>query len=202
MSSPMQPLTPKQKQIFDYISHYINDNGYAPSYREIADHFAFTSLATVFQYIEVLKQKDYLTGEENLARSLQLTPAFDERSFDIPLVGTISAGAPIEAIRTRETIEVPRDMMGKDIFALKVRGQSMVEDGIYDGDYVIVKKVVTPLNGDIVIALVDGEKVTLKRFYKEKKSVRLQPANRAYRPLRTRKVIIQGKVMGVIRKFR
>jgi len=198
----MQPLTPKQKQIFDYISHYINDNGYAPSYREIADHFAFTSLATVFQYIEVLKQKDYLTGEENLARSLQLTPAFDERSFDIPLVGTISAGAPIEAIRTRETIEVPRDMMGKDIFALKVRGQSMVEDGIYDGDYVIVKKVVTPLNGDIVIALVDGEKVTLKRFYKEKKSVRLQPANRAYRPLRTRKVIIQGKVMGVIRKFR
>jgi repressor LexA len=198
----MQPLTPKQKQIFDFISHYIEENGYAPSYREIGDHFAFTSLATVFQYIEVLKQKQYLTGEENLARSIQLTPAFDERTFEIPLWGTISAGHPIEAIRTKEAIEVPRDMMGKDVFALKVRGDSMIEDGINDGDYVIVQKVVKPQNGDIVIALVDGDNVTLKRFYKEKKTIRLQPANRSYKPIRTKKVIIQGKVKGVLRKFR
>lgn len=197
----MPTLTPKQKEIFEYIERYIDRHDYAPSYREIAQSFSLSSVATVAGYIEALKDKGYLTNTENLARSIQLTPAWEDQSFEVPMLGSIAAGAPIEAIRTPETIDIPRDMIRKDVFALKVRGDSMIEDGIFDGDYVIIERITNPKNGDIVVSLLDNENVTLKRFYKEKDRIRLQPANKKYKPIYTRKVAIQGRVLGVIRKF-
>lgn len=197
----MQPLTKKQKKILDYIERYIEKHDYAPSYREIAEHFELSSTATISGYIQTLKEKGYLDTEQNMARSLQLTPKFDERAFAVPLLGSIAAGEPIEAIRTDETIDVPADMRGPNIFALKVRGDSMVEDGIFDGDYVIIERIEVPNNGDIVVSLIDGDNVTLKRFYREKDHIRLQPANSNYDPIRLKKVTIQGRVRGVIRKF-
>lgn len=198
----MNPLTVRQKQILDYIRSYINNNGYAPSYREIGENFDFSSVATVAEHIESLRQKGYLDrGENGEARSLQLTPSFDNEYFEIPLFGYIAAGEPIEAIRTNETIDIPRDMMAKDIFALKVRGRSMIDDGIFDGDYVIIQKTSTPKNGEIVVALLDGANATLKRFFREKNYIRLQPANSQFAPIKTKKVIVQGRVRGLIRKY-
>lgn len=197
----MTPLTRKQKKILTYIDRYISKHDYAPSYREIAEHFGLSSVATVAGYITTLKDKGYLTTEENLARSLQLTPRFDERQFAVPLLGTIAAGEPIEAVRTDETIDVPSDMRGPNVFALKVRGDSMIEDGIFDGDYVVIERVEIPTNGDIVVSLIDGDNVTLKRFYREQDHIRLQPANSAYDPIRVKKITIQGRVRGIIRRF-
>lgn len=197
----MENLTKRQKEILDYISEYIAAHDYAPSYREIADFFHLSSVATVADHIDNLKEKNFLTKDFNEARSLQLTPRFDERTFEVPLLGTIAAGLPIEAIRTNETIDIPKDMMGKNVFALKVRGDSMIEDGIFDGDYIIIEQIDRPKNGDIVVALVDGDSATVKRFYQERNHIRLQPANPKFRPIRTQKVVVQGKVRGVIRKF-
>lgn len=195
------PLTKKQKEIYDFIKSYIKKHDYAPSYREIGGHFGLSSVATVAGYIETLKEKEYLTAEENMARSLQLTPRWDERTFSVPLLGTIAAGEPIEAIRTNETIDIPAGMRGPKVFALRVRGDSMLDEGIYDNDYVIIEPTNNPKNGDIVVSLVDNENVTLKRFFKEKDHIRLQPANSKYRPMRVKKVVIQGKVRGIIRRF-
>lgn len=194
-------LTKRQKEVLDYIGRFLERHDYAPSYREIADHFGFSSVATVAEHIDTLKFKGFLESEENMARSIQLTPRWDERTFGIPLLGTIAAGYPIEAVRTSETIDIPKDMMGRNVFALRVRGDSMEEDGILDGDYVIIEQTGSPKNGDIVVALVEGSNVTLKRFYRESDHIRLQPANGRYQPIRARRVMIQGKVRGVIRKF-
>lgn len=198
----MEHLTKRQKEILDYIKNYIQSHDYAPSYREIGDFFHLSSIATVADHIENLKNKNFLTKDYNEARSLQLTPRFDERTFEIPLEGRIAAGAPIEAIRTNETIDIPRDMVANNVFALKVRGDSMIEDGILDGDYIIIKQTSTPHNGEVVIALLDDGNATLKRFFREKDHIRLQPANSNYRAIRVKKVTIQGRVIGVIRKFR
>ncbi|MBP6930316.1 transcriptional repressor LexA [Patescibacteria group bacterium] len=197
----MQPLTKRQKEILDFIAGYVNENGYAPSYREIAEYFSFSSLASVTDHIQALKDKKALDNEFNAARSIQLTPQFEEQTFDIPLMGAIAAGSPIQAIRTRETISIPRDMMGKNTFALKVRGDSMEDEGILDGDYVVIEKTEKPRNGDIVVALVDNDYVTLKKYFREKTRIRLQPANAKYRPIFTKNATIQGKVKGVIRRF-
>ncbi len=199
-------LTPKQKQILDYIQGFIKENDYAPSYREIADHFEFSSVATVAEHIENLKSKGYLTSDESSYRSLKVTGVEIEHDgsflgFTIPLMGAIQAGKPIEAVRTSETLEIPRDMMTKNVFALKVKGDSMIDDAIMEGDYVVVEPCQAPKNGDIVVALINKDEVTLKRFYREKDHIRLQPANRNYQPIRVKKVIIQGRVRGVIRKF-
>lgn len=197
-----EPLTRRQKEVLEYLRSFINKHDYAPSYREIADSFGFSSVATVSEHIDSLKSKGYLENEENMARSIQLTPIWDERTFKIPLLGAIAAGLPIEAVRTAETIDIPRDMMGRNVFALRVRGDSMEEDGILDGDFVIIEQTSTPKNGDIVVALVEGNNVTLKRFYRESDHIRLQPANGKYQPIRTKRVVVQGRVRGVIRKFR
>lgn len=201
----MDPLTKRQKEILDYIRRFIDENGYAPSFREVAHYFEFSSTGTVAEYMNILEEKGYLTREAVAARAIQLTPAFDDGngSFAIPLEGIIDAGKPIEAIRTHETIDIPRDMMGRKTFALRVRGESMIEDGIFDGDYIIIEQTNSAKNGDIVVALVDNQNATLKRFYNEKDQIRLQPANSSMKPLRFSKnrVTIQGKVKGVIRKF-
>ncbi|MEK7461032.1 MAG: transcriptional repressor LexA [Patescibacteria group bacterium] len=196
-----EPITPKQKAILTYIESYLGDHDYAPSYREIAEALELRSVATVAEHIDGLKRKGYLHKEPSLARSVQLTPVWDERTFEIPLLGLIAAGAPIEAIRTNETITIPRDMMGPNVFALKVRGDSMIDDGIFEDDYVIIERVSQPRQGEVVVALVDNEAVTLKRYYLENGRVRLQPRNPAYKPIFPKKILVQGRVKGVIRKF-
>jgi repressor LexA len=198
-----EPLTKKQKEIYDYVCQFIDLNGYAPSFREIAEYFHYSSVATVAEFINILENKNYLCKAALKPRSLQINATSDVESYEIPLLGAIAAGAPIEAIRTNETIEIPKDMLGRKTFALKVRGNSMIDDGIFDGDYVIIEQTATARNGDIVVALLDNENVTLKRFYNEKNQIRLQPSNSALKPMRFAKgrVTIQGKVKGVIRKF-
>jgi repressor LexA len=199
---PQLPLTPRQKAVLDYVQGFLEDHGFAPSYREIGAHFQFASVATVAEYVEILRTKGYLQEpEDRSARSLQLTATWETERFSIPLMGTIAAGSPIEAIRTNETIDIPRDMSRPNVFALKVRGESMIEDGIFDGDYVVVEPVEEPKEGDIVVALIDNENVTLKRFFMEPDHVRLEPANSKMEPIRVRQVTIQGRVVGVIRKF-
>jgi repressor LexA len=198
-----QPLTKRQAQILAHITEFIEANNYAPSYREIGQHFGLTSTATVAEHIESLKQKGYLSHEENLARSIQVNQQAEvgEGYVSVPMMGTIAAGRPIEAVASNETIDIPRDMMGMNVYALKVKGESMIEDGILSGDYVIIEGNRSAKNGDIVVALVDNDSVTLKRFYKEKDYVRLQPANSSMNPIFVKKVAIQGKVKGLIRKF-
>jgi len=199
--SEMKGLTKRQKQVLEFIKSFIKKYGYAPSYREISRHFGYKSIATTAAHIDTLRQKGYLTKEPTMARSLQVTVLADRKIHEVPLLGTIAAGKPIEAIRTSETIQIPKDMMGKNVFALKVRGDSMINEGIFDGDYVIIQPTNNPKNGEIVVALIDNENVTLKKFYQEKDCVRLEPANSNMKPIRVKKVIIQGKVKGIIRKF-
>jgi len=197
----MEPLTKRQAEILQFISNSIAENNYAPSYREICAHFGLSSTATIAEHIESLRQKGYLTQEENLARSIQLTEPENEGYVTIPLLGSIAAGKPIEAVATQETIDIPRDMSGSNVYALRVRGESMIEDGILNNDYVIIEQTKIAKNGDIVVALVEHDNVTLKRFYKEKDHIRLQPANSSMNPMYFKKVAIQGRVRGLIRKF-
>lgn len=197
---PSKTLTPKQKQVLDFIRDFIEDHSYSPSYREIAKRLDLKSVATVAEHIESLRQKGFLhKNSESVARSIQVTPRWDERTFEIPLFGKIAAGEPIEAIRSYETIDIPNSMMSPNVFALQVVGDSMIDDGILEGDYVIIERTQNPKNGDIVVALLDEDNVTLKRYYKEKNGIRLQPANGKYPPIRVKEVLIQGKVLGVIR---
>ena len=200
----MQPLTKKQHEVYDFISNFINDSGYAPSYREIGQYFNLSSVATVAEHINSLREKGYLdVGDSGEARSIELTSKIEpfDGGVQIPLLGFIAAGRPIEAIKTNETIDIPRDMMARDVFALKVKGDSMIDDGIFSGDYVIIQQTKNPKNGEIVVALLNNENATLKRYYKEKSFIRLQPANSKYSPIRAKKVIVQGRVKGLIRKY-
>lgn len=195
------PLTKRQTEILKFVRAFIADHDYAPSYREIAAYFGLKSTATIAEHIESLKTKGYLSNEERSARSLvpAIDPMLEIRT--IPLLGSIAAGSPIEAIRTNETIDIPHDMVGRNTYALKVRGTSMIEDSILDGDYVVIEPTQQVKDGDIVVALLDDGTVTLKRFYREANSIRLQPANGAMKPIYVRKVSIQGRVKGVIRRF-
>ncbi len=211
----MSTLTKKQKQILDFIHEFQRDHGYSPSYREIASHFGLSSVATVFQHIKNLEKRGFVVIAENEARSIELVEAesaipanieqVPELALDmIPLAGVITAGQPIEAIEEKEMISVPLHLTQEpgEFFALKVKGVSMIEDGILDGDYVILKKQDTANNGDIVVALIENEYATLKRYYKEKDHIRLQPANSTMEPFRIKgNVQVQGKLMGLIRKY-
>lgn len=196
-----QTLTPKQKEVLDFIRRFIDDHDYAPSYREIGRFLGLSSPATVAEHVEALRQKGWLEKSPAEARSIKVTPAWNELNDSIPLLGIIAAGKPIQAITSTETIEIPRSMMAPDVYALKVAGDSMINDGILDGDYVIIKRTKQPRNGEIVVALLDEDQVTLKRYYKEKDCICLQPANGNYPPIRTRDVTIQGTALGVIRQL-
>lgn len=211
----MSTLTKKQKQILDFIHDFQRDHGYSPSYREIATRFDLSSVATVFQHIKNLEKRGYVRIVENEARSIELVEASSsipenieqvpELALDmIPLAGVITAGQPIEAIEEKEMISVPLSLTREpgEFFALKVKGESMIEDGIFDGDFVILKKQDVAHDGDIVVALIENEYATLKRYYKEKDHIRLQPANATMEPFRIKgEVKIQGKLMGLIRKY-
>lgn len=204
-----EPLTKRQKEVLDFITQFIELHGYAPSYREIGAYFNYASVATVAEHVESLVAKGLLSKSDNEARSIQLVkaPGVDATpSIGLPIMGLVAAGQPIETLgRHAETLEVPPFMVGrKNSYVLQVKGDSMIDEGIHTGDYVVVTEKPVPSNGEMVIALINGGEATLKRFYKEKDHIRLQPSNAAMEPIIIEPgtpIEIQGVVIGLIRKY-
>jgi repressor LexA len=199
-------LTRRQKEILDYLSRHIQRKGYAPTIEEIGEHFQLRSLATVHKHLANLQQKGLVKREWNRSRALELIPAeVTVRAVELPLLGRVAAGTPIEAVQASETIFVPEDMVGRrDTYVLQVKGDSMIDEQIRDGDYVIVENRRNARDGEMVIALLDGERATLKKLYREAAGkVRLQPANARMKPLLVDAdaLRVQGVVIGVLRKY-
>lgn len=199
-------LTRRQKEILDYLGRYIERRGYAPTIEEIGEHFGLSSLATVHKHLSNLQEKGLVKRAWNRSRALELVPAKVEvRAVELPLLGRVAAGTPIEAVQGTETIFVPEDLVGRrDTYVLQVKGDSMIDEQIRDGDYVIVEDRQAARDGEMVIALLDGENVTLKKLFRERDGrVRLQPANSALRPtfVDPRALRIQGVVIGVLRRY-
>jgi len=197
-------LTKRQKQILDYIQSYARKRGYSPSLEDTKKHFRLSSVATVHQHIEALRHKGYLKKQANQPRGIELyQPKPKENLVQIPLLGTIAAGEPIEAIENPETITVAKKQLSSSgrHFALRVKGNSMIDDGIFDRDTVIIREQSTAENGETVVAIIDENEATLKKIYREKNRIRLQPANSSMRPLYPNKATIRGKVISVIRNF-
>ncbi len=201
------PLTKRQKEILDFLEEFLDANGYPPSFEEIARYFGYTSLATVHEHLENLKRKGYIRKSYNASRSIELVPTgLRVAAVELPLFGQVAAGQPIEAIQDHETIAVPEDFLarGGQHYVLRVKGDSMIDEQIRDGDYVVVNSRNTAHNGEMVVALVDGDSATVKKFYREADGrIRLQPANVAMEPLffRGESVRVQGIVVGVIRRY-
>lgn len=200
----MSPITPKQKQVFDFIAQHIESQGFAPSQQEIAKAFGFRSLGTVQNYLVRLEREGLLNRDWNGRRSLRLA-AVAEQGMKLPLSGTVAAGKPIEAIETSDTIDVPPAMVGLgEHFVLHVAGDSMIDDGILDGDYVVVRKQSTAENGQTVVALLDNE-ATVKRLQRHGQTIELHPANPTMHPITVNAEVpfrIEGVVVGVIRHYR
>ena len=204
------PLTKRQKQVLDFIARFQDENGYCPSYEEIAHGLDLASLATVHKHISALENKSYLKRGFNQSRSLELAPKYLQeqrrtRPLEVPLLGRIAAGSPVESVEQRETLNFADFAGNGNTFALEVRGNSMIEDHICDGDLILLEKVSEIRDGDIVVALVGGSETTLKRFHREAgDQVRLQPANAALRPIivAARDVQIQGRLLAVLRKYK
>jgi repressor LexA len=199
-------LTRRQKEILDFLNSFIETQGYAPTIEEIAEHFRLRSLATVHKHLTNLQEKGLIKRAWNRSRALELVPTeVAVRAVELPLLGRVAAGSPIEAIDASETIFVPEDMVGRrDTYVLQVKGDSMIEEQIRDGDYVIVENRTSARDGEMVIALLDGESVTLKKLYREAGGrVRLQPANARLDPMIVDqdRLRIQGVVIGVLRKY-
>jgi repressor LexA len=199
-------LTRRQKEILDFVASHIAGKGYAPTIEEIGDNFGLSSLATVHKHLANLQEKGLIKRAWNRSRALELIPSeMTVRAVELPLMGRVAAGSPIEAVQSTETIWVPEDMIGRgQTYVLQVKGESMIEEQIRDGDYVIVEDRDTARDGEMVIALLDGENVTLKKMYREAGGrVRLQPANSQMDPLYVdaARLRIQGVVIGVLRKY-
>lgn len=192
----------RQAEILQFISIFRGSKGYAPSLSEIAGNFK-VSVPTIHQHIHYLQQKNLLTTEKGKRRSIQALNTRKSGAVEIPLMGLIAAGGPIEAIRDPRPIEVPRNMLsaGANFYALKIAGTSMIEDGIFDGDIIVVREQSTVDDGEKAVAyLPDKDAVTLKRIYREKDRIKLVPANKKMKPFYETNVVIQGKVVGVLRK--
>jgi repressor LexA len=210
-------LTKRQKEFLEFLASYLEKRGYSPSYEEIAEGLSLASLATVHKHITALEAKNYLKRGFNQSRSLEISPRYYEEqrqhrqdapsipvSLEMPLLGRIAAGAPVEAIEGQETLSFADFTGDPNTYALQVRGESMIEDHICNGDYVLVERATEARDGDIVVALLDGMETTLKRFYLEAGDrVRLQPANSSMPPIFVPQssVAIQGKVLAVLRKY-
>jgi repressor LexA len=204
-------ITKRQRQVYDFISEFVQKKGYSPSFEEIGEGMGLNSLATVHKHISNLEKKGLLTRDYNRSRSIDLLPPKGRlkqsmavnTGLVLPLLGRIAAGQPIEAVQNPETISLADFVRSKEVFVLEVRGESMQDEAILDGDYVLVEKARTAHNGDIVVALIDGSDATLKRFYHEGEMVRLQPSNAAMQPIMVpaAAVEVQGRVIGVLRKY-
>lgn len=196
-------LTPRQKRVLDFIVRFSKSKGYAPSLEEIASHFKLKAVSTVHQYVKVLVAKGYLKKEENQPRGM-LPIEGDTETIRVPIIGNIAAGEPIEAIEYQDdTVTITRDKLGKigNFYALRVQGNSMIDEGIFDGDIVVVRQQQTADNGQTVVAIINGNEATLKKFYKEENKVRLQPANPSLFPIFTNEVEIRGVVVKIIRNL-
>lgn len=200
-------LTKKQKQVLDFISGYIEENEYSPTQMEIKEYFGFKSLGSVQDYIRYLKNAGYLENDTNSVRGLRPinpdAPSSNDNVLQIPLHGKVAAGNPIEAIEGNEFIEVPSHMVRKgNHYALTVSGESMIEDGILDGDLIVVKEQKNAHNGDTVVAVMDGE-ATVKRFYKKSNRIELHPANSSMKPIIVKggQFQIKGVLVGLIRAY-
>ena len=207
-------LTKRQKEVLDFIADFVEEHGYSPSYEELANGLKLASLATVHKHIQALESRNYLRRLFNQSRSLEVSAKYVQerrkgrlatRAAGVPLAGRIAAGTPVEAIEGQETLQFS-DFTGKgDTFALQVSGESMIEDHIMSGDFVLVEKTSQASDGEIVVALVDGMETTLKRLYHEPGGrIRLQPANSAMQPIlkNAADVQVQGRVLAVLRKYR
>ena len=198
-------VTRRQKEILDFLANFVTRNGYSPSFEEIARGMGLKSLATVHKHVSNLERKGLLDRVHNRSRSIDvLPPGTKNRSSErLPLAGRIAAGYPVEAIESPETISLHDVVGNRDVFALEVRGDSMRDEHIISGDFVLVERTRTARNGEIVVALVRGSETTLKRFYPEGEVVRLQPANEEMLPIYVpaADVAIQGRVLGVLRRY-
>jgi len=206
-------LTRRQKEVMDFLSSFIGKRGYSPSYEEIATGLGLASLATVHKHIQALEVKQYLRRNYNHSRSLEVGERYfaEEKArqpqtseIGVPLLGRIAAGSPVEAIPNHDTLHFSDFTGSQETFALEVRGESMIEDHICSGDFVLAEKTDSVRNGDIVVALVDGTEATLKRYYAEPDGrVRLQPANAGMAPIfvHPESLKIQGRVLAVMRKY-
>ncbi len=199
-------VTRRQKEVLDFLEAFVSRNGYSPSFEEIARGMSLKSLATVHKHITNLEKKGMLDRVHNRSRSIDVLPpgTRTRSSLKLQLAGRIAAGTPVEAMETPETISLADVVGNRDVFALEVRGDSMRDEHIINGDYVLVERTKTARNGEIVVALVHGAETTLKRFYPEGNVVRLQPANLEMEPIYVpaAQVAIQGRVLGVLRKYR
>jgi repressor LexA len=199
-------LTEKQKEFLGFVSEYIRDWSRPPSFEEIRSHFGFNSYNTVTTYLKTLERKGYvrLPDRKNLKRSIEVISPVETRRFEFPLLGRVAAGKPIEAVETVDVIEVPPSMIGQgDHFVLLVKGDSMQEDGILDGDFIIVRKQPSAENGETVVALINNE-ATVKKYYQRDDSVELRPAHSGMAPILLHRgdLQIQGKVVGVMRQYK
>ena len=204
-------ITRRQSELYDFLSRFVTENGYSPSYEEIKQGMGLSSLATVHKHVTNLEKKGLLTRDYNRSRSIDLLPPKGKlkqsmsvnTGIVLPLRGTIAAGQPIQAIENPETISLADFVRSKEVFVLEVRGNSMQDEAILDGDYVLVESLKTAHNGDIVVAVVDKDDATLKRFYREGDNIRLQPSNATMKPIvvPAASVEIQGRVIGVLRKY-
>jgi repressor LexA len=206
-------ITRRQHEVYDFISRFVSENGYSPSYDEIREGLNLNSLATVHKHVANLEKKGLLTRDFNRSRSIDLVAPKGKlkqsmavnTGLVLPVMGRIAAGRPIEAVEQRDgnTISLADFVRSKEVFVLEVRGDSMQDEHIVDGDYVLVERNKTAHNGEIVVALVDGADATLKRFYREGDKIRLQPSNANMQPIivPAAAVELQGKVIGVLRKY-
>ncbi len=203
-------ITKKQRRILDFVSSFIENKGYSPSYREIAGGLKLNSVATVAQHIDALVEKGLLVKGNNSARSLvpveEVEASLNSPGVGFPVLGMIAAGRPIESSGAHgETLEVPAFMVGrKKSYVLQVKGRSMEEEGVVDGDYVVVQEKEVPSNGEMVVALLHNNEATLKRYYRESGRIRLQPSNASMEPIYVdpkTPIKIQGVVIGLIRKY-
>lgn len=199
-------LTRRQKEIWDYLEDYIAAHGYAPTLEEIGEHFSLSSLATVHKHLSNLERKGVIARKWNLSRAIEITPPRKtSRAIDLPLLGRVAAGAPIEAIETDDRLTIPENFVRRphNAFALRVQGESMVGEGILDGDFIVVEKRPTADNGETVVAVINGE-ATVKKFHRERGGrIRLQPANPQMEPIfvRDKDVEVRGVVVAVLRKY-
>jgi repressor LexA len=197
-------ITRRQKEVMDFIGGFVTRNGYSPSYEEIARGLKLSSLATVHKHINNLQNKGLLQRAHNRSRSIDVLPAKSKtRSERLPLMGRIAAGLPMESVATAESISLSDITGNRDVFALQVRGDSMRDEHIIDGDFVLIESTQTARQGEIVVALVDGMETTLKRYYREGDRIRLQPSNAEMDPIYVpaAQMAIQGRVLGILRRY-
>ncbi len=199
-------VTPRQRQVYDFIRRFIEVNKQPPTIAEIGKQFKMSSSASVHSILIALEEEGLIKRIPNVSRGIEVvrqeTPDDDA---ELPLLGLVAAGQPIEAVLSHQTVSVPKDMVGRErMFALQVRGDSMIDENIQDGDVIIVASQQTAENGQVVVALIDGSYATVKKFYREPEFIRLEPANPQFKPIFIKtpeRLQIQGVVCGLIRKY-